>query len=252
MSQNEYPKNNDNSVRLSKRLAEQLDCSRTEAELYIEHGAVQVDGVTVELLGARVRPEQVVTVTPGAKAETVPPVTILLNKPAGYSVHAGGKQSALELLLPSNWNQGDTPAPIRMLQKHFQNLECLEPIPVPASGLTIFTQDRRVMRKLQEDSLYIEQEVIAHVQGSLDEEGLERLCNGTSIAGKKLPRIKVSWQSDNRLRFALKGIFPEEIDAMCRGVGLKLIGLKRLRIGRMSMSKLEEGQWRYAMPWERF
>lgn len=252
MPQTEYPKNNDNSIRLAKRLAEQLQCSRAEAELYIEHGAVKVDGVVVEALGARVRPEQAITVAPGAKAEAVPPVTILLHKPAGYSVHAGSKQSALDLLTPENWHQGDTPAPIRMLQKHFQNLECLEPIPVPASGLTIFTQDRRFVRKLQDEALYIEQEVIAHVQGSLDAEGLERLCDGTSIPGKRLPRIKVSWQSDNRLRFALKGIFPEEVDAMCRGVGLKLIGLKRLRIGRMSMAKLEEGQWRYAMPWERF
>lgn len=116
----------------------------------------------------------------------------------------------------------------------------------------MLTQDRRIARKLTEDALYIEQECIAHVQGSLDAEGLERLCNGSSIPGKRLPRIKVSWQSDNHLRFALKGIFPEEIDAMCRGVGLKLVGLKRLRMGRISMAKLDEGQWRYLMPWERF
>ena len=252
MSQTEHLDNNDNGVRLSKRLAQQLQCSRTEAELYIENGAVLVDGTVVEHPGARVLPAQSVTLAEGAKPEPVPPVTLLLHKPAGYSVQAGGKRSALDLLTPQNWHQGDTPAPIRMLQKHFQHLECLEPIPVPASGLTVFTQDRRVARKLTEDALYIEQECIAHVQGSLDEEGLERLCNGTSIAGKRLPKIKVSWQSENHLRFALKGIFPEEIDAMCRGVGLKLIGLKRLRMGRISMAKLEEGQWRYVMPWERF
>ncbi len=69
---------------------------------------------------------------------------ILLHKPAGYSVQAAGKLNALDLLTPRNWHQGDTPAPIRMLQKHFQNLECLEPLPVPASGLTVLTQDRRV------------------------------------------------------------------------------------------------------------
>lgn len=252
MSPTEHPKNNDNSVRLSKRLAEQLACSRAEAELYIENGAVQIDGVTVEHPGARVLPQQVITVSAGAKAEHVPPVTILLHKPAGYSVQAAGKLNALDLLTPENWHQGDTPAPIRMLQKHFQNLECLEPLPVPASGLTVLTQDRRIARKLTDDALYIEQECIAHVQGSLDAEGLESLCNGTAIAGKRLPRTKVSWQSDNRLRFALKGIFPEEIDAMCRGVGLKLVGLKRLRVGRISMAKLDEGQWRYLMPWERF
>lgn len=252
MSQTEYPKNNGNSTRLAKCLAEQLNCSRTEAQLYIENGAVSVDGVVVEHPGARVLPGQVITVAEGAKAEPVPPVTILLHKPAGYSVQAGGALSALDLLTPANWHQGDTPAPIRCLHKHFQQLQCLEPLPVPASGLTVFTQDRRVARKLTEDALYLEQECIAHVQGSLDAEGLERLCNGTAIAGKRLPKIKVSWQSDNHLRFALKGIFPEEIDAMCRGVGLKLVGLKRLRMGRISMAKLAEGQWRYAMPWERF
>ncbi len=252
MSQTEYPKNNDNSTRLAKCLAEQLNCSRTEAQLYIENGAVSVDGVVVEHPGARVLPGQVITVAEGAKAEPVPPVTILLHKPAGYSVQAGGALSALDLLTPANWHQGDTPAPIRCLHKHFQQLQCLEPLPVPASGLTVFTQDRRVARKLTEDALHLEQECIAHVQGSLDAEGLERLCNGTAIAGKRLPKIKVSWQSDNHLRFALKGIFPEEIDAMCRGVGLKLVGLKRLRMGRISMAKLAEGQWRYAMPWERF
>lgn len=252
MSLTEQPKNNDGSVRLSKRLAEQLDCSRAEAELYIENGTVQVDGVVVEHPGARVLAQQVITVADGAKAEHVPPVTILLHKPAGYSVQPGGKPGALALLTAENWQQGDTPAPIRMLHKHFQNLECLEPIPVPASGLTVFTQDRRVARKLTEDALYLEQECIAHVQGSLDEQGLERLRNGSSVAGKRLPKIKVSWQSDNHLRFALKGIFPEEIDAMCRGVGLRLVGLKRLRMGRISMAKLAEGQWRYVMPWERF
>lgn len=254
MSSTPNPKNNDNTVRLSKRLADELQCSRTEAELYIEIGAVSVDGQCVEHPGARVHPDQVIAVKEGTKPEPVPPVTILLHKPVGYSVQPGrpGQKSALDLLVPERWNQGDTPTPVRLLRKHFQNLECLEPVPVPASGLTIFTQDHRVVRKLTEEVLYIEQECIAHVQGSLDEEGLERLCNGTSIHGKRLPKIKVSWQSDNKLRFALKGIYPEEIEAMCRGVGLKLIGLKRLRMGRISMAKLDEGQWRYTMPWERF
>ncbi len=58
MSPTEHPENNDNSVRLSKRLAEQLACSRAEAELYIENGAVQIDGVTVEHPGARVLPSK--------------------------------------------------------------------------------------------------------------------------------------------------------------------------------------------------
>ena len=256
MSAPDFPETHpeDGGTRLSKRLAEQLGCSRREAEIYIENGAVQVDGVPVQALGSRVRPEQTVTVTEGAKPQEAPPITLLLHKPAGYTVNPGRGKSpnALDLLVPSNLADVDTPAPILVLQKHFKNLECLLPIPVPACGLTVFTQDHRVARKLQEDALYLEQECIVEVRGSIDEGGLERLCNGTAVAGKRLPKIKVSWQNETHLRFALKGIFPEEIAEMCECVGLQVVGLKRQRIGRISLAKLPEGQWRYAMPWERF
>lgn len=254
MQVTDTPEHPNTGVRLAKHLAEQLQCSRREAELLIENGDVQVDGQTVETLGARVLPTQTVTVRPGAKPQEVPPVTLLLHKPAGYTVGpARGKQrSALDLLKPECRAEIDTPAPIKVLSKHFTHLETVLTIPVPASGLVVFTQDHRVLRKLREDALHIEQECIALVEGALAEGGLERLCDGTAIPGKKLPRCKVSWQSEGRLRFALKGIFPEEIEAMCAGVGLTLVGLKRLRVGRISMAKLPEGQWRYAMPWERF
>lgn len=241
-------------VRLSKRVSDLRSCSRREAELLIENGAVQVDGQVVETPGVRVMPEHNVVVREGAQAQEVPPVTLLLNKPQGYTVGAArkGVRSALELLTPEHLAQVETPHPLRVLQKHFNQLEPLMALPVPASGLTVFTQDRRVIRKLTADARYLEQECVAHVQGRIDEDGLQRLCDGTAIAGKQLPRIKVSWQNEEHLRFALKGVFPEEIEALCAGVGLTLVGLKRLRIGRISMGKLPEGQWRYAMPWEQF
>jgi 23S rRNA pseudouridine2604 synthase len=62
----------------------------------------------------------------------------------------------------------------------------------------------------------------------------------------------VSWQSDNHLRFALKGIAPEEIEKMCAAIGLTVVSMRRLRLGRVSLAKVPEGQWRYLMPWERF
>ena len=40
------------AVRLSKRVAQQFQCSRTTAEQYIEGGWVSVDGQVVELPGA--------------------------------------------------------------------------------------------------------------------------------------------------------------------------------------------------------
>ena len=49
-------------IRLAKRVAEQLNCSRSTAEQFIEGGFVSVDGQVVEAPGARVRPDQAVTV----------------------------------------------------------------------------------------------------------------------------------------------------------------------------------------------
>jgi len=241
-------------IRLAKQLAEQLQCSRREAELYIEAGAVQVDGVEVQDLGHRVLPGQHISVREGARPEAAPAVTLLVHKPAGYTVGEARRctPSVAELLTPDNLARLDLPAPVKILQKHFRHQQPLLALPVAASGLTVLSQDARVLRKLSQEALYLEQECLVEVQGEISEEALQDLCNGTSIPGRRLPAIKVSRQSEQRLRFALKGIFPEEIEAMCRGVGLKVTALRRQRIGRVSLAKLPEGQWRYAMPWERF
>ena len=48
----------DDTIRLSKRMTELGLCSRREADEFIEQGLVKVDGVVVDVLGSRVRPEQ--------------------------------------------------------------------------------------------------------------------------------------------------------------------------------------------------
>ena len=78
-------------VRLSKRVAALLPCSRREAELYIEGGWVTVDGVLVEESGARVADNQAVVLLPNATLEEMPPVTILLHKPAGINGGVGSE-----------------------------------------------------------------------------------------------------------------------------------------------------------------
>jgi len=62
-------------IRLSKRLAEQLGCSRREAELYIEGGWVSVDGQIIEAPYFKVD-NQRIELLPGATATEVLPVTL--------------------------------------------------------------------------------------------------------------------------------------------------------------------------------
>jgi 23S rRNA pseudouridine2604 synthase len=45
---------------------------------------------------------------------------------------------------------------------------------------------------------------------------------------------------------------PGQIEHMCRAVGLEVVAMKRIRIGRISMASLPAGQWRYLHEYERF
>ncbi|WP_309684538.1 rRNA pseudouridine synthase [Polaromonas sp.] len=244
--------------RLAKRLAEMMGCSRSEAEQYIEGGWVTVDGVVVEEPQFRVL-NQTIALDKNASLLALTAVTLLLHKPAGYEAGLGsaadGKAPpAAELLSLANQAVGDRSG-IRPLKKHFSASSLATPLATPASGLVVFTQDWRVARKLQEDASTLEHEVIVQVSGEIKPGGLERLNridHGFTFNGALLPPAKVSWQSEVRLRFALKGAMPGQIAYMCESVGLQVEAMKRIRLGRLPLSQLPPGQWRYLLPHERF
>lgn len=231
------------SVRLAKRLAEMLACSRREAEQYIEGGWVTVDGVVVEEPQFRVS-NQTIEVAKDASLLALTPVTLLLHKPAGHDA---------DLSLAAR--SPDDRSGIRQLKKHLSVAELVTPLAVAASGLVVFSEDWRVQRKLREDAAVMEHEVIVEVSGDIKPGGLERLNrvdHGFTFNSVLLPPAKVSWQSETRLRFALKGERPGQIAYFCESVGLRVEAMKRIRIGRVPMSNLQPGQWRYLLPHERF
>jgi 23S rRNA pseudouridine2604 synthase len=132
-----------------------------------------------------------------------------------------------------------------LLRKHLAQLVSCAPLEAPASGLVVLSQDGRVVRKFAEDGAIMEHEIVAEVRGSLSPEALQQL-------GRSLPGLKVSWQSEQRLRFAIKGPVPGQVAALCERAGLAVVGIKRIRIGRVPMSGLAPGQWRYLQPGARF
>ncbi|CAL61246.1 putative ribosomal large subunit pseudouridine synthase [Herminiimonas arsenicoxydans] len=234
------------SIRLAKRVADAVPCSRREAEQYIEGGWVTVDGVVIEEPGHRVSPQQAIHLSPDATLVAINPVTILLHKPAGIDADA-----ALRLITPENLYAEDRSG-IRFLKKHTSELKPVDVLETYASGLMVFTQDWHVARKLVDDAATVEQEYIAEVSGDLIPNGLALLNHGLNFNGKPLAPIKVSWQNETRLRFALKAGRRGQIAHMCEMVGLKLLNLKRIRIARLPMASLPAGQWRYLKGYERF
>lgn len=118
--------------------------------------------------------------------------------------------------------------------------------------MVVLTQDWQIERKLTDDFGKLEQEYVVEVSGEVKENSLKRLNQSVSFGGAVLPPGKVSWQNETRLRVALKNPKPGQIVYLCESVGLKVISMKRIRIGGVSMSKLQPGQWRYLSAKERF
>ena len=107
-------------------------------------------------------------------------------------------------------------------------------------------------RRLTEDGDEIEQEYIVEVSGNMAPWGLARLNHGLHYNGRALPRCKVSWQNEIRLRFALKGVQGGQLRDMCAQVGLAVVAIRRIRIGKVPLAKMPVGMWRYLPVGERF
>jgi 23S rRNA pseudouridine2604 synthase len=228
-------------IRLAKRVAAMAGCSRREAELLIENGAVRVDGQPALLPQTRVQAHQDVVVEAGARAEPVAPVTLLLHKPAGAPT-----EQAHRLLVAANHHEPER-AGLRFLPRHVSAQRCMTPLETGASGLVVFTQEWRIERKLQEDAGVMESEIMVDIAGPVGPDVLARLDRAPA-------RVSIGQQAEGHtgLRFAIKGARPGQIAHLCDEAGLRILSMKRIRIGRVPLAGLLPGQWRYLLPNERF
>lgn len=242
----------DELIRLSKVLSERGLCSRREADRLIEAGLVKVDGQIINQLGTRVLSSAKIEILDRGRKQLEAKVTILINKPKGYvsSQPEKGYRAAVELVSSANQDSGDRKT---FHPKHLKGLAPAGRLDIDSQGLLILTQDGVVAKKLIGDNSEIEKEYIVRVQGSFGDKDLRRLCDGSLVLeGRKLRPAKVEWINEDQLRFVLKEGMKRQIRKMCEAVGLKVTGLKRVRIGKVTLGKLEEGRWRYLREDEEF
>ncbi len=258
--------------RLSKRVMALKACSRTEAEQYIEGGWVMVNGVVVEDPPFRVL-HQTVSIAPDATLLNTADVTLILNKPSGWldgvedddededERPARSRTSkpqipnARSLLTIANRYSNDQ-SEIRALKRHFLHLEADVALETGASGLVVFTQDWRTTRKLSEDLGSMEHELIVDVTGEVQPEQLQRIARALNDERNPLPQVKFSVNSSSpelsKLRFAIKGSHPGLVAYLCGKAGLEIQAMRRIRLGRLALTDLPEGQWRFLSVYEKF
>src|SRR5262249_44911605 len=175
-------------------------------------------------------------------------VTIVLNKPVGYvsAQPEGDYQPAVVLITRAN-QFGD--AKLRLRPQHLKGLAVAGRLDIDSQGLLLFTQDGRIAKKIIGDDGKVEKEYIVRVTGPLPEmlpdDKLRLLRHGLELDGKPLKPARVEWLNRDQLRFVLTEGKKRQIRRMCELVGLKVLGLKRVRIGKLKLANLPEGKWRF-------
>lgn len=238
------PTTSDESLRLSKLMSERGICSRREADDYIAKGFVFVNGERVQELGLKVLPNVKITLDAPALKQQNNLVTILVNKPIGYvsGQPEPGYEPAIRLVKDSTQFGGQK----RTLQRgDMKNLAVVGRLDIDSQGLLIFTQDGRLAKKLIGENSQVEKEYMVRVEGFLSKEQLGLLNFGLELDGEKLKPAKVDWINEDQLRFILKQGKKRQIRRMCELVGLRVTGLKRVRVGKLMLGKLPEGRWRF-------
>ena len=240
--------NKKETLRLSKLMGERGLCSRREADDFISRGLVRVNGIIVTELGIKVLPDVSITLEAEAMRKQKNLVTIILNKPIGYV--SGQPEPAYEpaIRLVNDRNQFGMQRPLQ--HGDLKGIAVVGRLDIDSQGLLIFTQDGRLAKKIIGEDSGIEKEYIVRVryigtERNLPTEKLKLLNYGLSIEGEKLKQAKVEWLNDDQLRFVLKQGKKRQIRKMCEMVGLEVLGLKRVRVGKLQLGNLPEGRWRF-------
>lgn len=231
-------------MRVSKIMADRGMCSRREADSYIEQGLVILNGQRINELGTKAMPNATIDLDARATRQQSRSVTILLHKPIGFvsGQPEPGYQPAMCLIHPDTMWEDDSNS--RFAAGMLKGLAPAGRLDIDSTGLLVFTQDGRVARQLIGEHSSVEKEYLVRVEGQLDVQGLRLLNHGLSLDGKALKPARVNWQNEDQLRFILREGKKRQIRRMCELVGLRVVGLKRIRIGRVMLGDLPIGQWR--------
>jgi 23S rRNA pseudouridine2604 synthase len=241
-------------IRLSKIMSERGLCSRREADELIAKGQVYVNGVRVQELGSKFDRSVQIELSEKAKKLQSELVTVILNKPIGYvsAQPEPGYIPAIQLLTAENY-AGPEATP-HIIPQRLRDLAVVGRLDIDSQGLLLFTQDGRLAKQIIGEESEVEKEYLVRVSGLQNEPGkkvattekLNFLRKGElELDGKKLKPAHIEWINDDQLRFVLIEGKKRQVRRMCEAIGLKVKGLKRVRIGKIKLGDLPEGKWRF-------
>ena len=220
-------------IRLNKFISNSGICSRREADTYIEHGSVTVNGNLVTEMGYKVQPNDDVRFD-GTSISPEKKKYVLLNKPKNYITTMDderGRKTVMELV--SNAAK-ERIYPVGRLDRM-------------STGLLLFTNDGELAKKLTHPKHDVKKLYHASLDKKLDLKDLQKLRGEVIIEGKKVFIDAVSYvegQSKTEVGIEIHSGRNRIVRKIFEHVGYKVVKLDRVLFAGLTKKNLPRGRWR--------
>jgi 23S rRNA pseudouridine2605 synthase len=221
--------------RLQKVLARAGVASRRHSEELIEQGRVKVNGRVVRELGMSVDPQTATIFVDDEPIRRERRVYVLLHKPRG--------------VVCTNFAGESKPRAIDLVRGVRERLFTVGRLDEHSDGLVILTNDGEFANHVAHPRYEMPKTYLARVAGALTDASLARLLKGVWLAEGKAVADSISvvrrGREETVVRITLREGRNREIRRVLAKVGHKVVRLKRVRIGSLTLRNLAPGQWRF-------
>ena len=219
-------------MRLSHFLAIAGVASRRSAESIILAGRVSINGKVVAEPYAQIRLGDVVEIDglPVTPPDKIDRVYIMLHKPVG-----------VVSTMKSNLEQGLS---ITDLVQHPLRIFPIGRLDRNTSGLLLLTNDGDLAYRLTHPSHKIQKEYLLRTHPHLKPRDVRRLMQGVSVDGRVVEVDGIYQTKGDYISITIHEGRKHVVRRLMKETGYKVIELKRIRIGPLSLGRLSAGRWR--------
>lgn len=224
--------------RLQKVMAELGVASRRKCEEFILQGKVKVDGNLVTELGTKVdKQTAVIEVNDVIIKPHSSKVYVLLNKPVGY--------------ITSAKDQFNRATVLDLVKEVKERVFPVGRLDYDTEGLLILTNDGELTYQITHPSHHVDKTYEALVAGKVLDQAVQMFSQGILIDNYKTSAARleiIKYVKDNTLvNITIHEGRNRQVRKMCDAIGHKVITLKRISIGKLTLGALKTGQWRYLL-----
>ena len=217
--------------RINKFLAQAGFASRRKSEQLIEAGRVTINGQKITSLAHWVEDELDQVCVDGKAATLSLKTYILLNKPLGYvctNSDPQGRPKAIDLVASAD------------------RLFTVGRLDINTEGLILLTNDGQWSQKVAHSRYRISKTYVVELNARLKKTDSQKIEKGLVwLEDGKIQPAEVSWLSGLQVKLVLFEGRKREVRRIFKTLGYRVIKLKRIAIGRLTLGSLKPGEFRY-------